>query len=66
MGKPRNEISDAAAGMLAVVVVLGGFVGYALNLWKIAEALDGVFTGVVLLRVIGALFAPLGAILGWF
>jgi hypothetical protein len=57
---------DGIVGLAAGGLVVAGLIGYALNLWKIAEALGSPFTGVVLLRVVGVFFAPLGAVLGWF
>ena len=51
-------------GLLSVVaVIIAGVFGWVMNLIQIAHS-SGI-DGMVIVRVIGAFIAPLGAILGW-
>jgi hypothetical protein len=47
-----------------LTVVVGGIVGWILNIVKLAEMCCEV-SGMLLLRAAGILVAPLGAVLGW-
>lgn len=50
------------------VLVLGvlGFGGWVANIWKIAVAISDPISGLFVLRAIGIVVAPLGAVLGYF
>ena len=65
----RSKFSGAAvtlsAGILMVTVLGAGFYGWVMNIIKIVELADQVVTGMFILRLIGILLAPLGAILGY-
>lgn len=56
--------------LLAPLLVIGLWitliVGWVLNIIAIANADFSVFTGVLILRVIGVFVAPLGSIMGLF
>lgn len=48
---------------ISTAIVLFGLLGWVLNI--IAVAGSDTITGMVLVRVIGILFAPLGAVMGY-
>jgi hypothetical protein len=50
--------------LIAIAIWFFATVGYILNIIQIAQA--DTITGMVLVRVIGIIVAPLGAIIGWF
>lgn len=50
--------------LLYFAVAVLGFVGWIKNLVKIAAWNES--TGMLVVRIIGALIAPLGGLLGWF
>ena len=54
-------------GALSIVCLwLAGIVGWVLNLVAIFDANFSQLTGLLVLRIIGVLVAPLGAVLGLF
>lgn len=50
--------------VLALVLALGA--GWVMNIVKLFGADFDPITGEVVLRAIGVVFAPLGAVIGWF
>lgn len=66
----RNGTTDIAVGMLGVIpilVIILGIVGWVLNVIKIIWALQANdLTTMFIARVVGAFVLPIGAILGWF
>ena len=65
----RSKFSGVAvtlsAGILMVTVLGASFYGWLMNIIKVVELADQVITGMFILRLIGILLAPLGAILGY-
>lgn len=57
----------AAGWLIAIylVLIVSGFVGWVLNVITIAQS-DFVLSGMLVLRCIGVVLAPLGAVLGYF
>ena len=66
MIKHLDSNADNVVGIIMVAFFGAGLLGYVMNLWKIAAAIGGTFDGQVILRIIGVMFPPLGAIVGWF
>ena len=62
------KTDDDIAGVIASVILLGviilGTIGWVMNIFKLFGA--DTITGMEVVRAIGILFAPLGAIVGWF
>ena len=55
------------ATLLAYVgVVVLGIIGWIMNIAAIVPLLDGDFTPWLIARIVGVVFFPLGAVLGWF
>lgn len=61
--KPE-DIGTLLAAVVFIAVLIAGFVGWCLNIYAIAAA--EVFSGLLLVRCIGVIVAPLGAVLGYF
>jgi hypothetical protein len=58
---------DAKKGVvigLGLVIILG-FAGWIMNIVKLAGIVSEPLSGMMILRGIGVVLAPLGAILGW-
>jgi hypothetical protein len=51
--------------LLYFALIIGGFVGWALNLIALVNAISGPLTTLVVLRIVGIFAFPLGAILGY-
>lgn len=47
------------------VIVVGGMIGWVLNIIKLVAMIDGGITAMFVLRIVGIFAAPLGAILGF-
>lgn len=69
----RSESTDIAMGMLSGLwvvsvlgLIIGGVIGWIMNIAKIVATVADPITGLLILRCIGVVFAPLGAVLGWF
>ena len=60
-----GDVVTLSAGILMVTVLGAGFYGWVMNIIKMVELADQVVTGMFILRLIGILIAPLGAILGY-
>ena len=62
----RHRSADTTSTVFALLFLLLFAFGWVLNLCKIAEANGQTETSIYILRVVGALVAPLGAVLGYF
>ena len=51
--------------LATIVTVVLGISGWIMNIAAIIPLLDGGFTPWLIARVIGVVFFPLGAVLGW-
>ena len=51
--------------LFVVLLILGGFIGWVLNIVKIVQTGFDVITGMFIARCIGVFVAPLGAVLGF-
>jgi hypothetical protein len=47
-------------------VVIAGLYGYVCNLMKIVDMFGGEITGELVVRIVGCLAFPLGAVMGFF
>lgn len=67
MNKQKGFTSfELSLGLFWLVLVVGGLIGWILNIVDIANSDFENVTGMLVLRIIGVFVAPLGAILGWF
>lgn len=65
-GYPKGD--SAFVGCMAVLyvgVIFGGAVGWVMNIVKVVQMADAGMTNMFILRCVGVLAAPLGAVLGW-
>lgn len=62
----KNQKGVTTVEMLFVALMIGGAIGWILNIVKIIASLGDVVTGMFIARCIGAFVAPIGAVLGWF
>lgn len=61
-----NSFFGSVAGMLAFVLMIGGIIGWCMNIYKLfGESFDPL-TAIAVGRVVGVFMAPLGAVIGWF
>lgn len=51
--------------LLYFALIIGGLVGWVLNIVHIIGAASGPLTTLLVLRIVGIFAFPLGAILGW-
>eukprot|EP00873_Tetraselmis_striata_P020737 jgi/Tetstr1/441001/TSEL_029269.t1 len=51
--------------LIVVGAVIGGIAGWIMNIVKIVGSVADPITGLLILRCIGVVLAPLGAVLGW-
>ena len=64
LASPGADVAASFLGALLLIsITLGGAIGWVLNLVEIARWHEG--TGMLVLRVIGIFFAPIGAVIGW-
>ena len=62
----RAEGLGVAAGGVVLALIVGACLyGWVMNIVKLAEVIDLPFTGMVILRGIGILVAPVGVVLGY-
>lgn len=54
------------ATLATIATVVLGIIGWIMNIAAIVPLLEGDFTPWLVARIIGVLFFPLGAVLGWF
>lgn len=52
--------------LLITIIVIGGLIGWVLNIVTIAGSSFTPLTGLLVLRIVGIFVAPLGAVLGYF
>lgn len=48
-----------------ILIIVGGFIGWVLNIVNLFKTENFEFTGVVILQIVGIFVGPLGAILGY-
>lgn len=53
-------------GLVYVILLLAGIVGWVMNIVTVVHLLSDPLTGFFVLRCIGILLFPLGAVLGYF
>ncbi len=53
------------SGVLALTIVIAGFIGWVMNIVTIATTFTEL-TGLMIIRIVGIFIAPLGAVLGYF
>lgn len=61
-----REKAGLAAVVAWVVFTLLMIAGWIMNLAAIIPLLDGDFTPLLIVRIVGVILFPLGAVLGWF
>lgn len=61
-----DETAGLLGGLLIGAIILGGIVGWVMNIISVIHTVSDPITGMFILRCLGIIFAPLGAILGWF
>ena len=59
-------MKDSLLAAAAVVLGVAALVGWILNIIKLFYALMGSHTAEAVVRILGIIFAPLGAIAGYF
>jgi len=62
----KNQIGSTITELLLVLIFAGGFVGWVWNIVKIIAVVNDPITGMFVFRCVGVVFAPLGAVLGYF
>lgn len=62
----NRDTSAIWTAIIILAVFLGGVGGWVANIVAIANGNFTPLTGMMVLRVIGIFFAPLGAVLGYF
>lgn len=60
-----KQLGFTLTELLITVVVVGGGIGWVWNIVKLIQA-DLVFTGLIIVRIIGVFVPPVGAIVGYF
>ena len=61
----KKQRGSAYAGLLGMALFLLVFGGWVANIVKIFSALSDPITGLFIARLVGVIFAPLGAVLGY-
>jgi len=64
MGK-MGKLVEFTIISVGFVLLLGAVGGWVFNIVRIVQVIDLPITGMFILRCVGVLFAPLGAILGF-
>lgn len=62
--KKNTDVSGLISAIILLGVIILGTIGWVMNIFKLFGA-DAI-AGMEVVRAIGILFAPLGAIVGWF
>jgi hypothetical protein len=66
-GRRNTGEKVAAVGLFIwVMIVLTAFVGWVMNIIAIATSDQIIFTGEMVMRIIGVFIPPIGAIMGLF
>lgn len=63
--QPSYIHADAMLGFAVFLLWGAGIVGYLFNLWKLYHQCCAVFSGEIVLRIIGVVLGPIGAIMGY-
>lgn len=58
--------SDFWIGLFFLILIVAGAVGWVWNIVKIVNHWAGPFTVELILRTVGVVIAPFGAVLGYF
>ena len=66
MKMSKEEKAGYLVGVIGVVVILGLLIGWVRNIVIVSQSDFGEVTGFLVVRIIGILVAPIGAVLGWF
>lgn len=61
----KNQNGFTAVALLLAIIYIGGIGGWVWNIVKLAGMDFGAVTGMLVLRAIGIIAAPLGAVLGY-
>ena len=61
----RRDGGFTIGELLWVIIILGGCLGWVLNIIKLVAVISDPLTGMTVLRGVGIVVAPLGAILGY-
>jgi len=64
--KRRASHLAAAIGLAYVTVLVLAVIGYVMNLVKLVGMMDGGVTAMLVIRLVGIVAAPFGALIGWF
>lgn len=56
----------AAIGLAYVAVLVLAVIGYVMNLVKLVGMMDGGVSAMLIIRLVGIVAAPFGALIGWF
>ncbi len=62
----KKQRGATVVELIVAVLLVGGMLGWILNVWDIFKAVSNPITGLFILRCVGVFVAPLGAILGYF
>lgn len=66
MNKMRGFVAaELIVALVWITVVVGGIIGWVLNIIKLVGMVDGEITTMFVLRIVGIFAAPLGAVLGY-
>lgn len=60
-----SEMVGVLGAFLVIAGLIAGAIGWVLNLVAIAHTVSDPLTGMFVLRCIGVIFAPIGAVLGY-
>ena len=60
-----KEFFYISAGVLAIITILLGLIGWVRNIIQLFTATFHPLTGEIVLKIVGIFIAPLGAIMGW-
>jgi len=55
----------AAFGLAYVAFIVLAVIGYVMNLVKLVGMMDGGVTAMLVIRLVGIVAAPFGALIGW-
>jgi hypothetical protein len=61
-----SKLGGGVGVLLTLLIVLGGAIGYILNIAGIVHNINNPLTGMFILRIIGIFAFPFGCILGYF
>jgi len=61
----KKQFGSTLVELITVIIILAGVVGWILNIVKLAESTFDPLTAIVVLRCLGVIVAPLGAVFGF-